>query len=92
MKNTFYLINFGLFALAVNVFGYSTHIEKIIRAAEADSIDLFALPFVDAAFAQIDEIYTTTNFSIIGDFTSATKIDVHGKSWILNSMSLKYLR
>lgn len=79
MKTFTFLAVLGFLAPAATVLGYSDQIQNVIKAAEADSIDLFALSFVEAAFASIDEIYDSQNTTIIPNFASANKIDVHGR-------------
>jgi len=54
---------------------HSFRIAKVVKAAHADGIDLPALPFASAAFAEIDAVAVRQrNFSLPAN---ATKVDTH---------------
>ncbi|KAL9131320.1 MAG: hypothetical protein Q9175_006792 [Cornicularia normoerica] len=57
-----------------NASQYSPEIQKIIKAATADGIDLVALPFASAAFAGIEDIQKRVK---INNTVKAERIDVH---------------
>ena len=54
---------------------YSPEIQRIIKAATADGIDLVALPFAAAAFAGIGSVQKSIK---INNTVKAERIDVHG--------------
>ena len=69
-----------------NASQYSPEIQKIIKAATADGIDLVALPFASAAFAGIEDIQKRVK---INNTVKAERIDVHG-AW--TERTLRILR
>ena len=62
---------------------YSPQIQKIIKNAKADGIDLLALPFAAAAFAGIEEVQKPVK---INKTVTAERINVHG-AWTKKSFN-----
>ena len=58
-----------------NTSQYSPEIQRIIKAATADGIDLVALPFAAAAFAGIEDVQKRIK---INGTVKGERIDVHG--------------